>query len=266
MDIYVGNLPFSIDEQEVSDAFAAHGLVERVHLVSDRETGRPKGFGFVTMSDDEQAKQAIAALNGSELGGRPIKVNAVEPREGRDNRDSRDSRRDDGPSGTDIYVGNLPFSADEQEVIDLFTPHGTVLRFKPIMDRETGRPRGFGFITMEDESAAKAAAEALDGTELGGRPLRVNTVEPKPQRGGGGYRSGGGGGGYRDGGGGGGYRDGGGGGGGYRKKEFRGGGGGNKRGYRDDGPRRDKRDWDRGRDSRKGGKGWQPEGGGYEDF
>jgi RNA recognition motif-containing protein len=90
-----------------------------------------------------------------------------------------------------LYVGNLPFSATEDEVNELFGQHGTVHSVALINDRETGRPRGFGFVEMDDD-AAQAAMSALDGQELGGRALRVN--EAQDRRGGGGGRGRGGGG------------------------------------------------------------------------
>jgi len=77
-----------------------------------------------------------------------------------------------------IYVGNLPFSATEDEVRDLFGQHGTVHSVKLITDRETGRPRGFGFVDMEDEDGDKAIS-ALDGAEMGGRNLRVSPARPR---------------------------------------------------------------------------------------
>ena len=87
----------------------------------------------------------------------------------------------------DIYVGNLPFDADEQMVIDAFSEHGSVSRFKMITDRETGRPRGFGFITMDDPAQAEAAINAMDGQDIGGRAVRVNAAQQKSGgRGGGG--------------------------------------------------------------------------------
>lgn len=83
-----------------------------------------------------------------------------------------------------IYVGNLPWSSTEDEVRDLFSQFGEVTSVKLINDRETGRPRGFGFVEMDDADALKAI-EALEGTEFGGRSLRVNEArprEPRPQR------------------------------------------------------------------------------------
>jgi RNA recognition motif-containing protein len=100
-----------------------------------------------------------------------------------------------------IYVGNLPFSANETEVRALFAQHGTVENVSLPTDRETGRPRGFGFVEMSQADAARAI-QNLNGYSMNGRPLRVNEAQDKPRTGGGG-RPGGGGGGYRGGGGGG---------------------------------------------------------------
>jgi RNA recognition motif-containing protein len=91
-----------------------------------------------------------------------------------------------------IYVGNLPFSSTQAEITDLFSRFGTVHSVNLISDRETGRPRGFGFVEMDPEQAL-AAIEALNGTELGGRSLRVNEARGREDRGGGGDRRGGGG-------------------------------------------------------------------------
>ncbi|MBF0124486.1 MAG: RNA-binding protein [Magnetococcales bacterium] len=79
-----------------------------------------------------------------------------------------------------LFVGNLPFSTTEDELRDLFSQHGGVHSVKLINDRETGRPRGFGFIEM-DGDAALAAIQALDGREMGGRSLRVNEAQEREQ-------------------------------------------------------------------------------------
>ncbi len=113
-----------------------------------------------------------------------------------------------------IFVGNLPFRAEQEDVIELFAQFGEVSNCALPLERDTGRKRGFAFVEMADESTEEAAIEGLQGAELMGRPLRINKAEPRgsaPRRGGGGY-GGGGGGGY-GGGGGGGYGGGGGGGG-----------------------------------------------------
>ncbi|HZM58217.1 MAG TPA: RNA-binding protein [Vicinamibacterales bacterium] len=86
-----------------------------------------------------------------------------------------------------IYVGNLPFSATEEAVRALFAQYGTVESVALINDRETGRPRGFGFVEMSKGDAARAI-QSLNGQDMGGRPLKVNEAQDKPRGGGGGFR------------------------------------------------------------------------------
>jgi cold-inducible RNA-binding protein len=83
MNIYVGNLSFKTSEQELRQAFEAFGQVTTVNVIADRETGRPRGFGFVEMPSAEEAQKAIEGLNGISLGGRSLTVNEARPREGR---------------------------------------------------------------------------------------------------------------------------------------------------------------------------------------
>ena len=114
-----------------------------------------------------------------------------------------------------LYVGNLPYSSSEQDLYELFGEHGKVQEVHIPMDRDSGRPRGFAFVTMESKDGMVSAIKALDGADFQGRNLKINEARPREDRGGGG---GGGGGGYRGGGGGGG--------GGHRGGGHRGGGGG----------------------------------------
>jgi len=122
--------------------------------------------------------------------------------------------------GKKLYVGNLPYSVRDSDLEDLFSPHGSVQSAQVIIERDTGRSKGFGFVEMSNDQEAQDAISALNGRDMEGRTLTVNEARPK-EEGGGGRRGGGGGGGYGGGGGGrgggGGYGGGGGG---------RGGGGG----------------------------------------
>ena len=85
-----------------------------------------------------------------------------------------------------LYVGNLPFSATEADLRELFEAHGSIESINVITDRETGRPRGFAFVEMEDTESATKAMQALDGRDMGGRNLKVNEANERPPRGGGG--------------------------------------------------------------------------------
>ena len=136
-----------------------------------------------------------------------------------------------------IFVGNLPFRAEQEDVAELFAAFGEVTNCFLPLERDTGRKRGFAFVELADEASEDRAIEALQGAELMGRPLRINKAEPRSNAGGGGY---GGGGGQRRGGGG--Y---GGGGGGYDRPAGGGYGGGG--GYSDGG----------GADRGSGARGWE---------
>ena len=129
--------------------------------------------------------------------------------------------------GNKLYVGNLAYSVRDESLQSAFGQFGTVTSAKVMMDRETGRSKGFGFVEMGSDAEAQAAINGMNGQPLEGRPIVVNEARPREERpggfgGGGGGRSGGGGGGYGGGGGGGGYGGGGGGG----RSPYGGGGGG----------------------------------------
>ena len=131
--------------------------------------------------------------------------------------------------GNKLFVGGLAWATSDESLRAAFEEFGTVTDAKVILDRDSGRSRGFGFVTMSSDEEASAAQQGLDGQEIDGRAVRVNEAQERRGGGGGGggRRGGGGGGGYRGGGGGGGYRGGGGGGGGgYGGGGGRGGGGG----------------------------------------
>ena len=102
--------------------------------------------------------------------------------------------------GRKLYVGNLPFGVTDDQLTQLFAAHGTVQSAQVIMDRDTGRSKGFGFVEMKTDQEAQAAIQALNGKEVGGRALTVNEARPKTEGGGGrggrGGYGGGGGGGY----------------------------------------------------------------------
>ncbi len=94
MNIYVGNMSYDVDENDLREAFEAYGTVDSANIIKDKYSGKSKGFGFVEMTDDEAAQAAIDALNETDLKGRPIKVNKAKPRT-----DRRDSRGGGGGGG-----------------------------------------------------------------------------------------------------------------------------------------------------------------------
>lgn len=143
--------------------------------------------------------------------------------------------REKGESFMDIYVGNLPYGVGDHDLRELFEPHGNVASARVIIDRMSGKSKGFGFVQMSDHAEASTAVESLNGSDFMGRPLRVNEARPKEEMGGG---HGGGGGGYGGDGGGGYGGDGGGRGGGGSRGGGGGRGGGGRGGDRGGGDRR----------------------------
>ena len=189
--LFVAGLPDTITEDVLRQLFeATGGAVAEVSLPKDRTTGRPRGFGFVTMSTTDEAQAAREALDGSMQAGRSISVRPFQPEPPK--RDGvvggpreRGGPERPGPSSPDrtIYVGNLPYDATPQEVETLFQEKGVgpVARVSLPMD-EDGRKRGFGFVSMPSAESANAAIEALRGADLRGRSLVVNLAYPKGER------------------------------------------------------------------------------------
>jgi nucleolin len=237
--LFVAGLPDSISEDVLKQIFeATGGAVVNVSLPKDRATGRPRGFGFVTLSTPAEAQAARDALDGSMQGGKSISVRPFQAEPPR--RDATGapgprsgpggfSPRPGGPGGgaggpgapdRTLYVGNLPYDCTQQEVEVLINgvAEGQVVRVHLPTDPD-GRKRGFGFVTMASAETAKSASEALKTADIRGRKLVVNLAHPKGERpaGGGGAGFGGG---YAGGGGGGGAFAGGGGGGGFPPSGF----------------------------------------------
>jgi RNA recognition motif-containing protein len=105
-NLYVGNLPHSTTESELRSAFEAHGAVEKVNIVTDRDTGRSRGFAFVEMTNPAEADKAIAALNGTDLGGRTLTVNEAKPKADRPKTGGQRFGGGGGGRGRDDYRGH----------------------------------------------------------------------------------------------------------------------------------------------------------------
>ncbi len=202
--LFVAGLPDSVSEDVLRQLFeATGGQIVSVSIPKDRTTGRPRGFGFVTMSSPEEAKVAREALDGSLQAGRSISVRPFQadpprgdgPREGGggfrgEGGGFRGPPRGDapmrgGPPPTDrtLYVGNLPYDAAQEEIASLVNgvTDNAVVRVNLPMDPD-GRKRGFGFVTLASSEAAKTAADTLANAELRGRRLIVNIAHPKGDR------------------------------------------------------------------------------------
>jgi RNA recognition motif-containing protein len=196
--LFVAGLPDSISEEVLKQLFEATGTkVVSVSLPKDRMTGRPRGFGFVTLATPQEAQAARDALDGSMQAGKSISVRPFQAEPPR-----RDAVGPGGPGGPrpgggpggpgprgpggaqapdrTLYVGNLPYDATVEEVQTLINgiAADSVVRVHLPMDAD-GRKRGFGFVTMASAEVAKSAADALRTAELRNRRLIVNLAHPK---------------------------------------------------------------------------------------
>lgn len=201
--LFVAGLPDTITEDILRQQFeATGGTVVEVSIPRDRLTGRPRGFGFVTLSSQEEAMSARSSLDGTLLAGKAISVRpfqAEPPRkDGPPGPGGRPSPSGPGGFGDraggggggfaaapdrTLYVGNLPYDCTPEEVDELIagTGAGQVARVNLPIDAD-GRKRGFGFVTMETADAARAAMEALRGADIRGRRLVINIAHPKGER------------------------------------------------------------------------------------
>ncbi|KAK7392488.1 hypothetical protein VNO78_20928 [Psophocarpus tetragonolobus] len=186
LKLFVGNLPFSVDSAQLADLFESAGNVEVVEVIYDKTTGRSRGFGFVTMSSVEEADAAAQQFNGYELGGRALRVNAgpPPPRSEISPRFRGSSRGGGGfsDSANRVHVSNLDWGVDNLALESLFRAQGKVLEARVIYDRESGRSRGFGFVTYSSSEEVNSAIQCLDGADLNGRAIRVSVADSKPRR------------------------------------------------------------------------------------
>ncbi|KAI4303815.1 hypothetical protein MLD38_039405 [Melastoma candidum] len=175
--LFVGNLPYDVDSQKLAMLFEQAGTVEIAEVIYNRETDQSRGFGFVTMSTVEEAEKAVDTFHRYDMNGRFLTVNKAAPRGARPERPARAFE----PSFR-IYVGNLPWDVDNGRLEQLFSEHGKVTSARVVYDRDSGRSRGFGFVTMASEDEMNDAIAALDGQSLDGRAIRVNVAEERRRR------------------------------------------------------------------------------------
>ncbi|MQM06338.1 hypothetical protein Taro_039161 [Colocasia esculenta] len=203
LKLFVGNLPFTVDSAELADLFSRAGTVEMVELllqvIFDKLTGKSRGFGFVTMSTVEEVDDAAQMFNDYELHGRQLRVNSGPPprRDGPPVRRFRNEgnfesfrsgsnfrsggnyesfrRGSNFDSANRIHVGNLSWAVDDLELRTFFSEKGKVLDAKVVFDRESGRSKGFGFVTYSSAEEVDRAVSSLNGA-VSGFPLFIQNL------------------------------------------------------------------------------------------
>eukprot|EP00590_Aulacoseira_subarctica_P008378 CAMPEP_0172414684 /NCGR_PEP_ID=MMETSP1064-20121228/1322_1 /TAXON_ID=202472 /ORGANISM="Aulacoseira subarctica , Strain CCAP 1002/5" /LENGTH=402 /DNA_ID=CAMNT_0013151463 /DNA_START=101 /DNA_END=1309 /DNA_ORIENTATION=- len=182
--LYIGNLSFDLNEDDVKDIFQPFGTVYDCFMPTWPDSGNPRGFAFVSM-DPAEADIAIQNADGTEVNGRTITVSkAMARKEKMERQEAGPVRSRNGQARKDttkIYVGNLSFDSTEDTIRQLFEEYGEVASVYVPMDYDYDRNRGFAFVTMDPTSAERAITDA-DGIELDGRTIRVNAAQEKERR------------------------------------------------------------------------------------
>lgn len=175
----MGNLPYSLSSSQLAQLFGEAGDVVSVEVVCDDFTDRSRGFAFVTMGSVENAEQAIQMFDGTQVGGRNIKVNFPEVPKGGKKRMTGSNYSVYVDSPHKIYAGNLGWGLASQGLRDAFAEQPGFLSAKVIYERNNGKSRGFGFVSFETAKDVEAALNAMNGVEVQGRPLRLNLAADK---------------------------------------------------------------------------------------
>ncbi len=171
--IFVGGLSQDVEESDLKELFSKYGELASVSVIKDAETGRSRGFGFVEMIKSDEAKAAISGLHKTSIKGKSVSVRDAGDKRG----DRRPSRREK-PNGSKIFVGGLSWNAEDDDLRKLFSEHGKVLDLFIMKDRDTGKSKGFGFVTMSDDDAKKAINK-LNGEKFMGRNITVSAAKER---------------------------------------------------------------------------------------
>jgi nucleolin len=176
--LFVGGLAETVGEPELRAFFgAADFVVEHVAVPRDRETGRPRGFAFVTLSSEAEALRATQQLNNAPCGGRPLRIRPFSqetPKRG----PGEERPRRTGPDAS-LFLGKLPYDVTPDEITTAFAGRGVVVQRVTLPQGPDGRARGFGFASVESEAAAEEAVLKLADLSLKGRLIVVSRAQAK---------------------------------------------------------------------------------------
>ncbi|CAD0096879.1 unnamed protein product [Aureobasidium mustum] len=249
--LFVGGLSWNVDEDWLSKEFEEFSPVS-VRVITHADSGRSKGFSYVEFADVDAATEALNAKHGTDLDGRTLKCDFSTPRDNSNRsydknqvgaRANAFGDKQQGAPSTTLFVGNVSFNTTTDSLTGYFSEFGSINSIRLPTDRETGAPKGFGYVEFGSVEEAKAALEGLNGADVDGRNIRLDFAAPRDNNGGGGGFGGGRGGGR-------------GGRGGFNDRGGRGGGRGGRGGFGDRG----------GRGGRGGGRGGSTNRGGFGDF
>ncbi|XP_040993895.1 28 kDa ribonucleoprotein, chloroplastic-like [Juglans microcarpa x Juglans regia] len=169
--LYFGNLPYSVDSAQLAGIIQDFRSPELIEVLYDRDSGRSRGFAFVTMSSIEDCNLVIQNLDGKEYMGRTLRVNFSDKPKPKDPLYPETEHK--------LFVGNLSWSVTSESLTQAFQEYGNVVGARVLYDGETGRSRGYGFVCYSTKSEMETAIESLNGVELEGRAMRVSLAQGK---------------------------------------------------------------------------------------
>ncbi|KAL1811325.1 hypothetical protein DCAR_0623391 [Daucus carota subsp. sativus] len=167
--LFVGGIAWETSEESFSNYFSSYGEITDSVIMMDKLTGRPRGFGFVTFADSEVADKVLSKEH--IIDGRAVEVKRTVPREDMQVKGVLKTRK--------IFVGGLPLSLTEDELREYFSAYGIVVEHQIMLDHTTGRSRGFGFVTFDDENSVEKIFSDGQIHELGGKQVEIKKAEPK---------------------------------------------------------------------------------------
>ncbi|EEF34022.1 30 kDa ribonucleoprotein, chloroplastic [Ricinus communis] len=169
--LYFGNLPYNVDSAQLAGIIQDYGTPELVEVLYDRDTGRSRGFAFVTMSTVEDCNAVIENLDGSQFMGRILRVNFSDKPKPKEPLYPETEHK--------LFVGNLSWSVTSESLVEAFQEYGNIVGARVLYDGETGRSRGYGFVCYATRSEMENALVSLNGVELEGRAMRVSLAQGK---------------------------------------------------------------------------------------
>ncbi|XP_011029743.1 PREDICTED: 29 kDa ribonucleoprotein, chloroplastic-like [Populus euphratica] len=167
--LYFGNLPYNVDSAQLAGMIQKYGSPEMVEVLYHRETGKSRGFAFVTMSSIEDCEAVIENLDGSQYMGRILRVNFADKPKPKEPLYPETEYK--------LFIGNLSWSVTSESLTQAFQEYGNVVGARVLYDGETGKSRGYGFVCYSTKEEMETALQSLNGVELEGRALRVSLAE-----------------------------------------------------------------------------------------
>ncbi|KAL8710661.1 MAG: hypothetical protein Q9225_007257 [Loekoesia sp. 1 TL-2023] len=190
-NLFVGNLSWNVDEEWLAREFEGIGEIKSARIVTDRESGRSRGFGYVEYVNPSDGVKAHKQMKDSIIDGRTINLDFADAKKdskaagGYQERSNKYGDQTNEPSTT-IFCANLAFGATEDDVSNAFGEHAPVTAVRIPTDMNTGQPKGFAYVQFSTIEEATTAFEAMAGASINGRSIRIDYATQKPQNGGGG--------------------------------------------------------------------------------